>query len=147
MKRIAVLTVLIITTFSVFAGDFGTGVQNDKSFVGRWKWVNVALGPDKLETGENASNYLLTFSEDGTLKIKADCRQGSGTWSTVSGVLTLNINSITKTNCEANSYADKMIQLLEVGSYKYKFNSTTQFDLIFAKGTGKAGFSKINDNL
>ena len=100
-----------------------------------------------IDTGAEASSYLLTLEKDGTMKIKADCRQGSGSWRSIGNVLTLSINNVSSSNCGPGSFADQMVELLNVGAFEYEMTSDTQLRLSFAKGAGKANFLKTNDTL
>ena len=147
MKRILLAVILVLGAMTVFAGDDTGGTTSDYKLVGRWSWLDVSLNGQEINTGDNATSYLLTLNEDGSMKIKADCRQGSGTWSTMGNTLTLSINSSTSTNCEAGSYGAKMMELLETSVFTYKITSLTQLELTFAKGLGKANFRKTNDTM
>lgn len=146
MKKLLLLAVLLISTTVLFAGDF-TDMGSDKTLIGRWRWTSVELTGRDLETGADATSYLITLEEDGSMKILADCRQGSGSWRTAGNVLTLSVNSMTTSSCGANSYADQLVELLDVGAFKYSMDSDTQLELSFAAGAGTAKFLKTNDAL
>lgn len=145
MKRFLLLTILLLSTAVVFAGEYTDSSPSDHSLVGRWRWLSVELTGRDVDTGSDASSYLLTLEEDGTMKIKADCRQGSGSWRSIGNVLTLSINNVSSSNCGSGSFADQMIELLNVGAFEYEMTSDTQLQLSFAKGAGKANFLKTND--
>lgn len=146
MKKLLFVTVLLISAVMLFAGDI-TDMGSDNTLVGRWRWLSVELTGRNLETGADATSYLLTLEEDGSLKILADCRRGTGSWRTAGDVLTLSVNSISSSDCGADSVADELVELLDVGAFKYKITNGTQLELSFAAGAGKAKFLKTNDAL
>lgn len=144
MKKLLSVAVLLCSTVLIFAGDF-MDMGSDGILVGRWRWLSVELTGRDLETGADATSYLITLEEDGSMKIMADCRQGTGSWRSAGDVLTLSVNSMTSSYCGAGSYADQLVELLDVGAFKYKMDSDTQLELSFAAGAGKADFLKTND--
>lgn len=146
MKKLLLLAVLLVSTVMLFAGD-PADMSSDKTLVGRWRWLSVSITGRSVDTGEDATSYLITLEADGSMKILADCRQGSGSWRTAGDVLTLSVNSIGSANCGSDSFADELLELLDVGAFKYKMTTDTQLELSFAAGAGTADFLKINDEM
>lgn len=146
MKKIVFILLLALIAATAFAGESGASGDTDDQIIGRWRWISVTLGVGDLETGEASSDYLLTFEADGTLIVRADCRTGSGRYSADGSTLTLSLNDMTTTNCQAGSLADDFERLLTEGAvFEYSISAGTQLDLSFGNGAGKAQFLKTND--
>ncbi len=146
MKKALLISIMALCTAAIFAGEPGA-TANERSLLGRWRWISAEAVTMTVETGEASANYLLTFEADGTFKLKADCRQGSGTYVATDGVISMNLLSVTDTNCTAGSFADDMVDVLKGGSFKYTMPEATQLTLSFAAGAGTAEFLKVNDEL
>ena len=145
MKRVFTILILVLVTTAVFAGETGGG-RGDSVLVGRWRWLSARFATESVETGEAATNYLLTFNDDGTFDVRSDCRTGSGRYTADGSILTMSLNSMTTMDCDSGTFTEAFERLLgEVGSFNYDIESETRLSFRFAGGTGSAEFLKTND--
>jgi hypothetical protein len=146
MKRFFFAVLMALAAVLAFAGDSSAVFEADPSLIGRWKWISMKLLAVSVETGDNADDYILEFKEGGAMGVEADCRDGSGTYRT-SGrtVLNMDLDSIDSTDCGFGSQADKMVDMLNEGSFEYSFmDGGSGLELKFAKGVGTAVFQKAD---
>ena len=63
-----------------------------------WEWVSV-IDPMGQTTASDPTRYTLVFNADGTVSVKADCNNGSGTYITDGTNLSLTMGPITAAAC------------------------------------------------
>lgn len=79
-----------------------------------WKWTNYSSTTDEV-TVEAPANYMVTFKDDGTLDIKADCNDASGTYTLDGANVTIEIGAATLAAlraCPGDSRGEQFLQLL-----------------------------------
>ena len=76
-----------------------------------WLWTELhdADGPMLIPDPEN---YTLTFRADGTVSVKADCNQGTGTYTLDGNKLTFGPLAMTLAACGPESLSDKFFETL-----------------------------------
>jgi D-alanyl-D-alanine carboxypeptidase len=76
-----------------------------------WKWTSYSSSTEVV-TVETPASYMVTFNEDGTLEIKADCNDASGTY-TLDGLnVTIEVGAATLAACPGDSRSEQFLQLL-----------------------------------
>jgi D-alanyl-D-alanine carboxypeptidase len=76
-----------------------------------WKWTNYSSATEEV-TVETPASYMVTFNNDGTLDIKADCNDASGTY-TLDGLnVTIQVGAATLAACPGDSRSEQFVQLL-----------------------------------
>ena len=63
-----------------------------------WQWVSFT-SPVAHFRFDEPLNYLLTFNEDGTVNIVADCNTAMGTYTTEASKLTIVVGPMTRAAC------------------------------------------------
>ncbi len=85
-----------------------------------WLWeqfVDVATGKNSIDV-KAPENYTVTFQEDGTAAMKADCNQAAGTYTVDGAQLTVEVGPVTLAACGANSLGETfLVDLTNVASY------------------------------
>ena len=145
MKKVLMIGILFLAAAAAFAGNSSGGIDADPKLVGRWEWISMKVLAASIETGSNSSNYILEFISGGGFAVKADCRNGKGTYRTSGGsVVNIGIDSIDGGDCGAGSHANEFIDLLNEGSFIYSFEDGGSTLMIqFANKTGTAIFKSI----
>jgi para-nitrobenzyl esterase len=84
-----------------------------------WQLVEIASMDDTVITPDDPANYTLSFSEDGTASIVADCNRGAGVWEPgASTQLTFGPIAATMAMCPPESISDRYLAQFEwVRSY------------------------------
>ncbi|MBP8291178.1 MAG: serine hydrolase [Caldilineaceae bacterium] len=76
-----------------------------------WEWTTLITAAEGV-TVETPASYMVTFKGDGTVDIKADCNDASGTY-TLDGVnVTIEIGAATLAACTGDSRSEQFLQLL-----------------------------------
>lgn len=85
-----------------------------------WQWeqfIDVATGKNTL-TIKNPEKYTATFSDKGTVAMKADCNQAAGTYTVDGSKLTIAVGPVTLAACGAGSLGEEyLIGLTSAASY------------------------------
>ncbi len=79
-----------------------------------WQWISlVETMPAAQSVVPDPENYTLTFNEDGTLSIKADCNVATGTYQLSGDQLTISLGPTTLAECGPESSYNQFLILLE----------------------------------
>jgi heat shock protein HslJ len=85
-----------------------------------WQWTALELADGTVETPDDPAKYTIQFLPDGTYLIRADCNQGSGTYSVDGTNLTIEPAITTLIGCPPGSLDSVYLQRLgEVVSFAY----------------------------
>ena len=105
-----------------------------------WQWTSF-VNPVEKYTVENPENYQVTFHEDGTLDIQADCNLAGGTYTTSDKSISITIGPMTLAACPPGSRSDEFIKNLGFAAI-YFFQDEKLFLDLFADG-GTMGFTAV----
>jgi len=97
-----------------------------------WQWVGFTSPVEQFKL-DQPENYLVTFQEDGTVAIKADCNNASGTYTADGSSLATKVGPTTMAACPAGSRGEQFVKLLS-GAAKYFFADGKLFIDLFADG-------------
>jgi heat shock protein HslJ/uncharacterized protein YraI len=79
-----------------------------------WQWISlVETMPAAQSVVPDPENYTLTFNEDGTVSIKADCNVAMGLYELSGDQLTISLGPTTLAECGAESSYNQFLSLLE----------------------------------
>ena len=79
-----------------------------------WQWVSlVETMPAAQSVVPDPENYTLTFNDDGTVSIKADCNVAMGSYELSGDQLTISLGPTTLAECGAESSYNQFLSLLE----------------------------------
>ena len=79
-----------------------------------WQWISlVETMPAAQSVVPDPENYTLTFNEDGTASIKADCNVAMGLYELSGDQLTISLGPTTLAECGAESSYNQFLSLLE----------------------------------
>jgi len=85
-----------------------------------WRWLRSDYSNDAVVTVHSPDNYTIMFRPDGTLAIRADCNQVSGTYVQSGASLLLRLGPTTLVACPPGSQAEVYIRdLSNVGTYVF----------------------------
>lgn len=84
-----------------------------------WRLVKIMSMDDTTHTPNDPSLYTLEFLDDGSMRVKADCNMGTGSWTSASpGQLEFGVIAATQAECGPDSLHDTyMAQFQWVRSY------------------------------
>ena len=76
-----------------------------------WKWTTLNTATEEV-TVETPASYMVTFKDDGTVDIKADCNDSSGTYTLDGANVTIEVGAATLAACPGDSRSEQFLQLL-----------------------------------
>ena len=120
----------------------GAGAAGQASLTAHpWQWTAFAGTTEEFKVAAPAS-YLLTFNEDGTVNIVADCNNAAGSYTAADGALTT-IGPMTMAACPPESRSEQFVKLLG-GAARYFFVEDRLFIDLMADG-GTMGFDAAGE--
>ena len=136
MKTFKIFALLMIVALSLSA----CGSRKDTLTDVVWQWASMQeTMPPSQSVVPQPADYTITFNEDGTVDIQADCNRVAGTYTTNDDKLTIEIGPSTRMACADGSQDQIFLASLgRVGSYDFKDD---QLQLKFADDTGKMDFN------
>ena len=97
-----------------------------------WQWASFTNPMEQFEV-EMPENYSVTFNEDGTLNVMADCNKASGSYTVDDSSLMIAMGPSTMAACPEGSRGDQFVQLM-TGAAIYFFEDDTLFIDLMADG-------------
>ena len=97
-----------------------------------WQWVSFTSPVEQFDVDIPAS-YTLTFNEDGTVNIVANCNNAAGSYTDDKGALTIEIGPMTMAACPPDSRSDQFVQYLGFAA-RYFFQAGRLYIDLFADG-------------
>ena len=84
-----------------------------------WHWsLLTTTSPASQSAIDDPSRYTLTFEPGHQVAIKADCKSGTGTYTTNGSAMTISAGALGKPSCPTDADASTFVgKLAEVGSY------------------------------
>ncbi|HRX05258.1 MAG TPA: serine hydrolase, partial [Anaerolineae bacterium] len=76
-----------------------------------WKWTSLTTDTDNV-TVETPASYMVTFNDDGTVEIKADCNDATGTYTLDGANVAIEVGPSTLAACPGDSRSEQFLQLL-----------------------------------
>jgi len=89
-----------------------SSTSNTETLVGQtWQWVHFT---DPMQSFDvlNPEKYTISFQEDGTVNIVADCNNASGTYTVDDSNLTIELGPMTMVACPPDSLSDDYLKNL-----------------------------------
>ncbi len=99
-----------------------------------WQWVSFT-NPMEQYTIDNPENYVLTFNEDGTVNIVADCNNASGAYTADSSSLMIEVGPMTMATCPPDSRSDDFVKYLGFAAIYFFEDGNLYIDLFADGGT------------
>ncbi len=97
-----------------------------------WQWVGFTSPAEQFKL-DQPQTYLVTFQNDGTVAIKADCNNAGGAYTADASNLTIKVGPATLAACPPGSRSERFIKLLG-GAAKYFFVDKALFVSLPADG-------------
>jgi heat shock protein HslJ/uncharacterized protein YgiM (DUF1202 family) len=92
-------------------------VDQSELFSATWQWIGLReTMPAAQSMIPDAQNYTLTFNEDGTVSIKADCNVAMGSYELSGDQLSISLGPTTLAECGPDSSYSQFLNLLEQAS-------------------------------
>ncbi|MFL7837987.1 MAG: YbaY family lipoprotein [Candidatus Promineifilaceae bacterium] len=101
-----------------------------------WSWTEFTDPVQGILSIEDPSVYTVTFLEDGSVAIKADCNNGSGSYvADEDGAIDITVGAVTLALCADDSLSDQFIQYLDAAAIYFFDNGDMLMDLPVDSGT------------
>jgi uncharacterized lipoprotein YbaY len=101
-----------------------------------WNWTEFSDPVQGTVAIEDPSLYTVEFMEDGTVDIKADCNNGSGSFvADEDGAIDITVGAVTLALCEEDSLSDQFIQYLDAAVIYFFEEGDLFMDLPVDSGT------------
>jgi heat shock protein HslJ len=140
MKKILGLTILVVLALSLAACSGGDSSSGSGLTGIAWQWTAMQeTVPASQSVVPNPENYTITFNDDGTLALKADCNTGSGTYEVNGDSMKITLGALTRAYCgDASLDVIFLASLDRVDSYAIE---SGELQLQFTEDGGKMDFS------
>ncbi len=99
-----------------------------------WQWESFTKPTEQFDV-EGPQNYVVIFNEDGTLSVKADCNNASGSYTADGSSLNIQIGPMTMAACPPESRSDQFVQLLGGAAVYFFEDGNLYIDLLADGGT------------
>ena len=99
-----------------------------------WMWVGFT-DPIQQFSVDNPENYTLSFQDDGTLNIKADCNNATGGYTVDGSSIKIEVGPMTKAACPPESLSDQFIEHLGYAAIYFFEDGNLYIDLFADGGT------------
>ena len=81
-----------------------------------WKWESFTPATGEPVVVDNPARYEFMLLPTGTIRVKADCNNGSGTYWVDGNNITIEVLTLTRAACPPGSLSDDFVQLLNQAS-------------------------------
>lgn len=95
----------------VVMADDGEGAIAGAPPTGSWQWVSFTNPVEQFQI-DDPENYVLTFNDDGSVNIKADCNNAMGSYTADSSSLTIEVGPTTLALCPGESRGEDFVKYL-----------------------------------
>ncbi len=120
-------------------------IPDDALTAQRWQWVQFLDQATGTVNISNTQNYTVGFQRDGTVQVKADCNDASGSYTSDGVGISVVLGPVTLVGCSPESLGDKFLGYLS-GAAMYRVeNGRLQIEL--ANGGGMMTFISANGSV
>jgi heat shock protein HslJ len=106
----------------------------DPNLVGTWQWASFT-SPVEQMTVDDPTRYTVSFMEDGTVAVKADCNQVSGAYAADGSRIAIELGPMTMAACPPDSLGDEFLKYLAVAAIYFFQDDSLYMDLRMDSGT------------
>jgi D-alanyl-D-alanine carboxypeptidase len=99
-----------------------------------WQWISFTNPMDQFEV-EMPENYVVSFYDDGTFSMVADCNNVSGTYEDDAGSLSITMGPATLAACPGDSRGEQFVELLSGAARTFFEEGNLYIDLMADGGT------------
>ena len=140
MKKQITLALFMILALVLTACGGGTSSSGSDITGIVWQWSAMQeTAPASQSVVPDPQNYTITFNDDGTAAIKADCNSVTGTYKMDGSNLTITLGASTLMACgDASQDSIYLASLSKVSSYAV---DNGQLQLMFPDNSGKMDFN------
>jgi heat shock protein HslJ len=104
----------LATTVAEPSVETGGGIADIMGVIWMWEGFTSAAG-ESLQV-DNPEQYEFMLLPTGTIRVKADCNNGSGTYSTDGNNISIEVLTLTRAACAPDSRSDEFVQALDQAS-------------------------------
>jgi pimeloyl-ACP methyl ester carboxylesterase/heat shock protein HslJ len=117
-----------------------------------WQWASFT-NPVEQYAIDNPQNYVLTFNEDGSVNIIADCNNAAGSYTTDGQSITIQVGPMTMAACPPESRSEQFVKYLGFAAIYFFRDGNLYIDLMADGGTlafspaGEAGMAEPGESI
>jgi heat shock protein HslJ len=106
----------------------------DPNLAGTWQWAAFA-SPVEQVTVDAPARYTVSFMEDGTVAVQADCNRATGTYAADGSRIAIELGPTTLAACPPDSLGDEFLRYLAVAAIYFTQDDSLYVDLRMDSGT------------
>lgn len=114
--------------------DDGEGAVTGELWVNPWQWVSFTNPVEQFQV-QDPENYVLTFNQDGTLAIQADCNNAMGSYTLDGSSISIEVGPMTRAACAPESRSDDFIKYLGFAAIYFFQEGDLYIDMLADGGT------------
>ena len=118
----------------VVMADDGEGALAGALWAHPWQWVSFTSPVEEVQV-DNPASYLLTFGEDGSLAIVADCNRAMASYTADGSSLQIQVGPTTLAACPPGSRSEDFIKYLGFAAIYFFQDGDLFIDLMADGGT------------
>lgn len=99
-----------------------------------WQWISHLDQATGVTSIPDPQNYVVTFLADGSIQVKADCNNATGTYATNGDSLTIALGATTLALCPDGSRSDQFLALLGSAAKYAIMDNQLRIDLMADSG-------------
>jgi heat shock protein HslJ len=100
-----------------------------------WQWQGFSDPAQGRIEVEQPGQYQLTFIDDGTIRVLAECNEGSGAYETAGNSLTIETGVMIEAECDPSSLSEQFIDYLNEAALYFLEGENLFIDLKMDSGT------------
>jgi heat shock protein HslJ len=127
---------LVFSPAERLASQSGKGAVLDALLANPWQWISFTNPVTQYDVTPS-ENYLLTFHSDGTLEVKADCNNASGTYILDGSTISIVLGPATLAACPPGSHSDDFLKYLDSAAIYFFQPGELYIDMVADGGTMK----------
>jgi heat shock protein HslJ len=104
------------------ADETGSGIADIMGVI--WMWQELTSASGESLVVDNPTQYEFMLLPTGTIRVKADCNNGSGTYMTDGDSISIEVLTLTRAACAPDSLSDEFIQALNLAT-AYRIDGNT----------------------
>ncbi len=102
---------MVFASSEAVSADNSGGAASDAIQANPWQWVSFTNPVEQYDV-QSPQNYQLTFHENGTVEIKADCNSASGTYTLEGSKISIIVGPVTMAACPPGSRSEEFLKYL-----------------------------------
>jgi heat shock protein HslJ len=100
-----------------------------------WEWQQFIGGDNRRSAPDDPSRYAITFKDDGSFAVRADCNSGSGAYTVDGASIDLKLGPVTRVKCPPDSQSEEFLRDLDDAASYFFRDGLLNLELMADAGT------------